>query len=56
MEERREFPRIPGAFKKAEDVAYSVLREHHLEEPAAKCSDCGTPVEEGAQCSPCANP
>ena len=57
MTNRRAFPRIPGAFKAAEDAAHEVIRRHNLPptEPSARCVACGAPMEEGAKCAPCAD-
>lgn len=57
MTEKREFPRIPGAFKAAEDSAYEITRRHSLPpaEPPARCMACGAPMEEGTKCAPCAD-
>ena len=57
MTEKREFPRIPGAFKAAEDAAYEITRRHSLPpaEPPARCMACGAPMEEGSKCAPCAD-
>ena len=57
MTEKREFPRIPGAFKAAEDAAYEITRRHSLPpaEPPARCMACGAPMEEGTKCAPCAD-
>ena len=53
MEERREYPRTAGIIKKIEDITYDTLRQHNLAEPAAKCADCGTPLESGHKCEHC---
>ena len=57
MTEKREFPRVPGAFKAAEDAAHETIRRHTLPpvEPAARCGACGAPMEEGSKCAPCAD-
>ena len=57
MTNRRAFPRIPGAFKAAEDAAHEVIRRHSLPpaEPPARCMACGAPMEEGSKCAPCAD-